>query len=766
MTNPTWIEDYQKAIDKRGSVIVKVVRAIFCGSPEVGKSSLKYNLVYGKSKEVKISTGVAESPEVVIATNYLATGSDADWIPVDEEVMETLVRTCTNQGDYEEHSTYPTPSIPPDEEDPKVEAISSTQVIPSPLPISESTQDRPVTPTTEPVGLADDAQEDSTVAPQVKRLQDIRDEVLGKQDLSDLNLKEATFIHFLDSGGQPSFQDSLPFLLTMPCTYIQVFNASEDLKQEANMTFRSQDGQTYKLPPDHGLTSIDLMLRSFSSIYTAASKPMDPRIKSILSRQPELQIFLVGTFKDKLFSLLREDREARLESIVTQLNHLGGKPYHPFIVKNDVPSRRTLADSLKDSHDRPESVSWPFIINNMMSKDGPPSEEDLATLKALRSKILSASKKGSTNGFELEMPLTWFLLYVITCKNEQKFIQFHDLKEFCIQSSYLDHEDADHQFEGMLTLFHMLGFYAFFDHTETSREWICTDITALYSEFANLLTVHFKDPLYFDSDAAQLFHRSGIIRQADFEELFNELGINEAIPKKWLLEVIHHLGLAAKYQSDPEEYFMPLVLPYGKVKVPERGSVENLCFAYKYLGSHGRIDLLDLPRGIFCRLVVQLSEQAKGSNLKPQTANCDQTTAAFISGGLNVYLMEKPGRLELQVECSSLFYPEKSPSDRYSELHERCKEIRHIVHSTIQEISSKMMDGMSPDKKPQLEVGFLCRCDSTKPAHLALVKEDKVNECLVCQLEKRRAFGEGARIWFEPVSKGQSGAAGMSIDHF
>ena len=86
--NPTWIEDYQKAIDKRGSVIVKVVRAIFSGSPEVGKSSLKYNLVYGKSKEVKISTGVAESPEVVIATNYLATGSVADWIPVDEEVME------------------------------------------------------------------------------------------------------------------------------------------------------------------------------------------------------------------------------------------------------------------------------------------------------------------------------------------------------------------------------------------------------------------------------------------------------------------------------------------------------------------------------------------------------------------------------------------------------------------------------------------------------------------------------------------------------
>ena len=245
------------------------------------------------------------------------------------------------------------------------------------------------------------------------------------------------------------------------------------------------------------------------------------------------------------------------------------------------------------------------------------------------------------------MPLTWFLLYVITHRYEQNFILYDDLKEFCIQSSYLDHEDADHQFKGMLILFHMLGFYAFFDHTETSREWICTDITALYGEFANLLTVHFKDPLSFKCKAARLFHRKGIIRQADFEELFNELGINEAIPKKRLLEVIHHLGLAAKYQSDPEEYFMPLVLPYGKVKVPERGSVENLCFAYKYLGSHGGIDLLDLPRGIFCRLVVQLSEQAKGSSLKPQTANCDQTTAAFISGGLNIYLMEKPGRLEL-----------------------------------------------------------------------------------------------------------------------
>ena len=41
-----------------------------------------------------------------------------------------------------------------------------------------------------------------------------------------IKLKDASFIRLLDTGGQPSFQDILPLLLDVPCTYIHAFNAS------------------------------------------------------------------------------------------------------------------------------------------------------------------------------------------------------------------------------------------------------------------------------------------------------------------------------------------------------------------------------------------------------------------------------------------------------------------------------------------------------------------------------------------------------------
>ena len=41
-----------------------------------------------------------------------------------------------------------------------------------------------------------------------------------------IEIKDASFIHLLDTGGQPSFQDVFPLLLNVPRTYIYVFDAA------------------------------------------------------------------------------------------------------------------------------------------------------------------------------------------------------------------------------------------------------------------------------------------------------------------------------------------------------------------------------------------------------------------------------------------------------------------------------------------------------------------------------------------------------------
>ena len=708
------------------------------GPPEVGKSSLKYLLIFNESKEVKISTGVAEAPKIVIAS-YLAEEKNAilSWKPVDDKVMENIVRTCTSQKTYKHNVSYPTPhmeTVPPQKSTTK----APEQGIVVPLPIPTVT----VTDSPEPIECPILPEPDHELLSPLDQLKSIRDELLSSNDFGDLDLKEATFVHFIDSGGQPAFQDSLPFLLTLPCTYIQVFNAAEDLAKEIEVSFRSADGQTYTIPSGHGLTTIALMLRSLSSIYTASSKSIDKRLGEILKHSPQLRMFLVGTFKDRLLSLPESDMKRKIESMIANLTSLEKKPYYSLIADNDAISRTKLAEVLERVDNPPAPVYWPYLINNMMTKQNQVSNEDAETIEALKSKILSSlGSLGSKNYFELDMPLMWFLLHVITSRLKQKFLKYDLLKQFCIQSQYLDAENADDQFQGMLLLLHKLGFYAYFDLTEKSREWICTDATALYNEVAKVLTIQFKKPLQLHAAKSREFQTTGILSVNHLDVVFDDLGISKDVPKEWLLEILYHLGISAKYQLDPVEYFMPLVLPYGGVVIPQWNEANILCFSYKYSGSHAKADLMDLPRGIFTCLVVHLSEMTKSQILKPKPRGSDRTTACFCYLGIDVYLMEEQDRLELLLAHSDA-------DKRGTPFCERnCHDIQCLVKSTLKNIGSKVMEGMPVEERPELQVGFLCHCDSVKSAHLALW-ESSHPRYLECQLGGKRLMDCSESVWF------------------
>ena len=59
-------------------------------------------------------------------------------------------------------------------------------------------------------------------------------------------LQNDRFVHLLDTGGQPSFQDVLPLLIRIPCTYVLVFDDSQDLDKLLSITYHTADA-TVKL---------------------------------------------------------------------------------------------------------------------------------------------------------------------------------------------------------------------------------------------------------------------------------------------------------------------------------------------------------------------------------------------------------------------------------------------------------------------------------------------------------------------------------------
>ena len=146
----------------------------------------------------------------------------------------------------------------------------------------------------------------------------------GKQ----IELKDASFIHLLDTGSQPSFQDVLPLLLDVPCTYIQVFNAAHSLDERAPITYRTDDHTRVHL--EDAERERDMMQCSFSSMLTMAQK-YSKQLASFQQEQsplPKLHIFVVGTRKDQLIKEGRLDKAT--QDITTFLEELDGKPYYHF----------------------------------------------------------------------------------------------------------------------------------------------------------------------------------------------------------------------------------------------------------------------------------------------------------------------------------------------------------------------------------------------------------------------------------------------------
>ena len=257
----------------------------------------------------------------------------------------------------------------------------------------------------------------------------------------------ASFIHFLDTGGQPSFQGALPLLLDAPCTYIQVFNAARDLDQPVPITYRPDDHTEEVLPPS-AETGWEMMLRSFSSMQTMAHKCS----KELASFQqegdqlPQLRIFMVGTFKDQLVEESRL-KEATQE-ISKYLRELEGKPYYHCI--------------------RKDSTGQPFYLSNNMAD----KEEERACSNHLREHISTTHYS-----LKLKVPVVWYICVLLTHFVPQKFISFRDLKTFCLKQRFIDRNDADEQFRSLLKLFSLLGFYSSFELKDVPDEanYICTD---------------------------------------------------------------------------------------------------------------------------------------------------------------------------------------------------------------------------------------------------------------------------------------------------
>ena len=716
---------YRESLDKHGSVSVEVTPCIIVGPSAVGKSTLKHLLVHNKPKAVKTSTAVVEKPEVVTVSSeqYAVGGGTSAWQLVNNDVMGRSLQACITAKAYDAGQYPELHRSKPKQYHQQVKAAAT------PLPHSSTSQERRPNPIqkftnfirrlshTSAAHQANSQQcssRKSTVDSEVVTLLDeghstfLHDVGTPGQSIS---LKDASFIHLLDTGGQPSFQDALPLLLDVPCTYIQVFNAARDLDEPVPITYRRDDHTEESLPLS-AETGWEMMLRSFSSMHTMSHK-CSRELTSFQqegSRMPQFCIFVVGAFRDQLVEEKRLKEAAR--NISKHLGELEGKPYYDRIQRD---SKGQLF----------------YLINNMADE-----EEERAYVNGLR-KDLSAAR----SSLKLKVPVVWYICKQITQGTSQKFFRFQDLKAFCLKHKFIDANGADEQFRSLLKLFSLLGFYSFFDLKDVPDEanYVCTDKGVFVKEVSKLLAVQFIEAP--KSHALVTFKKNGII--SNNEEMFEELGIMTEVNRSWFLAALEHVGLLARYASGTDNcpsYFMPIALPQGKTKLPDCGSVASLCVTFTFRFDNPLV-YTDLPRGVFCRLAVELSR----GPWTPIPQASDRTTVKFLSKGkeFKLHLTDAPGFIRVTpVLVEELDEP-------LTELHKLCSEMHGTLHKSILSSAEDVL-GEEFGQTARIVFGFECGCGRVRVPHLATPSEK--TRSLICEATKETCqIQKQEQIWFIPV---------------
>ena len=705
---------------------------VFVGSSAVGKSSLKHLLVHNTPKAVKTSTAVMETPEVVTISSeqYTVGGGTSAWQQISDDVMGKSLQACVNTRAYDE-SRYPELFQHQDGQHQQMEEEDNRPQQPAPLNVFQKF-----------IKLCSRVFTNQSVSPQVESMEGLRtgpklnsevksgcscddSEIVAlldkehsifleetREGRESIKLNDASFIHLLDTGGQPSFQDALPLLLDTPCTYIQVFNAARDLDQPVPITYRPDD-HTEEVLPLSAETGWEMMLRSFSSMQTMAHK-CSKELASFQQEEgklPQFRIFVVGTFKDQLME--KGNLEKATQDISKRMKELEGKPYYHCIKK--------------------DSTGQPFyLINNMAEK-----EEERACSNHLRAHLSTTQ-----SSLKLKVPVVWYICVLITHFVPQKFISFRDLKAFCLKQRFIDRRGADEQFRSLLKLFSILGFYSFFDLKDVPDEanYICTDKGVFLKEVSKLLAVQFhRAPRH---PAVEVFKQNGII--SNNVEIFEELGITEEVDRSWLLATLEHVGLVARYASDPDHspsYFMPLALPQGKTKLPDCSTMAPLCVTFTFPSPNNPLVYTDLPRGVFCRLAVELSN----GPWKPIPKESDRTTVKFNSENFELYLTEAPGFISL----TPVLVEELEGKEPLAELHKLCRQLYDTLRKSI---IPSAEDVLGDQFSQTTEIVFGFECDCRKVPHLATPMSSE-GKSLICQAtQQRRGNLKNERIWFSPVN--------------
>ena len=689
---------YNQVLKIGHKITQHIIHCITLGSAGVGKTWLK-NLLTGHPNSTTIpSTDCIVPPDICLPKEtYVEDDTHGSWkLLTAEEELKAIISEFDVGTSYFDQRQSDSPasniSIDKNEEESPVSSLTDeldgrTPVqLQLPLQTHETSHEKSHDEVTEAdsqqlqteEGLKDEVEqkqskssndldgrvlEDSAFSTSfLDKIASLRSEI---KSIPPIKLDGKAVIYFTDTGGQQSFHEIHPSLLTAPGSVYLIVMKLHDLDPQDEVKTKHK---------------LDLVERTLQNIYLANK----PNFKS------EYGVILVGTHKDEVDNV--KDRLEFGNRLIKEM--IAGKAYEKL---------------LPDSIIAIDSSQAGTPINKMKNNDG----------------VITLLKEGAS-GFQLhkDIPLCWwcFHLYIrhlfeYSPEEEQErqwAYEYNHLQELAKEvgissDASKDADKSKSEFYSMVKLFNSLGFWVYFEPkgssldvtTSQPKKWIITSPNMLYKYVSKLVNIQETEISQFDT-LQHSFKKTGFFNQSMLEEISEDKLLNSIEVQQWFLDLLIHLNIAAmcwdyeictegpsKELKDPY-YIIPAAFPEDKsITIPEHKSVASLYVKLDDIGC--------IPTGIYCNLIAYLVSTLKeydslfvhisgySRTLKPTSR---QRAIAIFSGQYGkVYLTETTDAICVDLVADSSYFHKESNSLEL--LFSKCSKWRNNISNLIKTMYPK-----------------------------------------------------------------------------
>ena len=668
---------------REGKVSLRLIKCVCQGSPRVGKTHIKY-LLLGKVLVDSSSTGLAEHPELA----FRNVRSEIVQEDVDGAKHQVHPFRSTTSEKYKVNESHNTWEIMDDETLTLLMAkeMSELQIEKQEEGGNDVVESR--VSNTPDTGCKEEGGTAKTTIYEIKKH-------LVQRDLSQLPATgKQDWIYFIDSGGQPQFQEVLQAFIPNTSILLLAIKLTEKLSNCPLMEYE-KNGVTYSLG-HHALSNKEILIRL---------------AKTICYSKSNMQIALAGTYYDEYVktdtpSETMEEKEQQLQEIFSSR-------------KDDLIYRDSTCQNVI------------FPVNGLQAEEG---KFDDPVVCQLRSSITS-----TPNPIQIDVPLRWHAFELaIQAEARRMGTQVLSLEK-CIEISEALNFPPDDVIPALIFLsnYNLILYYPSLlpNVVFTTPQVLLDKVTELIERVYQLSNPgnSVNQPCATRGEYKTM--RDLGIMSIQILKDFPKYYIPDLFSEDDMVKIFAHLYILAEIENG--KFFMPALLPpFTPVELDQLLNLSTPPLLFNFENSCA-------PAGLFCALVVCLASHLTGwrvrHDIKPLNG-VKSNAACFVIPGISLVatLVDSFYQFELHYRC----FPQ----------HEKhLPKIREVVSEGLEEVIHNRKFNTAIPKR-----AFFCRaseCIENRSTHRHVATPAIEDKELICSSDTVICYemNDVESKWLEPL---------------